>query len=230
MRKLVLVLVAACSGGGGNGKGGTNPDVAAKPLPEPRTEAVLAGPLCSTDRCDCRDQTAPADGGAGVPDGEETKRYEVHVGPAENGVWVTVDGMVLYKSDERAEDCFYVDLKPGKHQVTVQASRGGGIAAKVAISEYAPGTESWYDTFNFDCGMPCSYDDLDAWKASLARYTRGIHDPCGSTKIADIAWDAGRAADQLHPQDLYLELVLDVYKFAPDYPHDAPECRDRISE
>jgi hypothetical protein len=232
MRKLILLTLAGACSGGGNGKGSSNPTVVANSLPEPRTEAVLAGPLCTTDRCECRDQSAPADAGAGVPDDAETKRYEVHVGPAENGLWVTVDGMVLYKSDERAEDCFYVDLRPGKHKVTLQASRGGGISAKVAISEYSPATQSWYDTFNFNCGSPgaCAYDDLDAWKVELEKYTRGIHDPCGSTKVEGIVWDAGRAPDQAHPQDLYLELVLDIYKFAPKYPHDDEECRDRIAE
>jgi hypothetical protein len=227
-RLLAMPLIAACGGGG---KGPTTP-VKIDPLPDPVTQAVLAGPLCEGDRCSCRDPAAPADGGAGVPTGEADKRFELHLGPAANAIWVTIDGMVLYKSDERAEDCFYVDLKPGRHRVVLQAARGGGVSAKLAISEYAPGVESWYDTFNFNCGSPgtCSYDALDAWKAELAPYTRGLHDPCGSTKIKGIAWDAGRAPDQQHPQDLQLELTLDVYKFAPEYPHDHAACRDRIAE
>lgn len=221
---LPILLVAACAGAD------KPPAVEAGPDPEPVTRATLAGPLCEGDRCQCR-QIGAGDGGAGAPEGGDTKRFEFHLGPSTNALWATVDDMVLYKSDERAEECFYVDLAPGQHKVTLRANRGGGFAAQLDIHEYGPLTQSWYDTFTFVCGPgACSYDDLDAWKESLARYRRGLHDPCGSTKVKGITWDAGRAPDQQHPQSLVLELTLDVYKFAPGAPHGDPSCKDRIAE
>src|SRR5690349_8582960 len=149
-----LLLMAACSGGG---KKPVKVDI--DPLPDPTTRAVLAGPLCSTDICQCRATDAPADAGAGVPEDPELKRFEIHVGPAENALWVTIDDNVLYKSDQIAEGCFYVDLRSGTHPVKVQASRGGGFSAAVDIHEYGVDTQSWYDTFTFSCGVPgaCTY-------------------------------------------------------------------------
>lgn len=233
MRRLaILLFVASCGGGEGAGGGTTTPKVEIGPTPEPVTRAVLAGPLCTTEACTCRKVDAPADGGAGVPEDETVKRFEFHVGPAENALWVSVDDMVLYKSDQHAEDCFYVDLTSGQHEVKLRASRGGGFSAQLDIHEYGVVSQSWYDTFTFNCGSPgaCSYDRLDDWKAEIARFTRGLHDPCGSTKIKGLVWDAGKAPDQQHPQDLEMRFTLDVYKFAPDKPHGHPECADRIAE
>jgi hypothetical protein len=225
MRVLLLAmpLLAACGGS-------SAPGVQLTPPPEPVTRATLSGPLCSTDRCRCRAVDAPADGGAGVPEQEGLKRFELHVGPAPNPLWVTIGDMVLYKSDERAEDCFYVDLPAGRHPVTLRASRPHGFSAQLDIHEYGATSQSWYDTFSFSCGAPgtCSYDALDAWKASKLKYTRGLHDPCGSTKVRGIAWNAGRAPDQLHPEDLQLELTLEVYPFVPERPRGHAECRDNI--
>ena len=225
---LALVFLAACSGGGGSAA----PMVNIGPTPEPVTKAVLSGPLCEADKCTCRKLDAPGDGGAGAPEGEGAKRFEFHVGPAENGLWVKVDDMVLYKNDQHAEDCFYIDLSPGEHAVVLQASRGGGFSAALEIFEYGAATQSWYDTFKFSCGSPgtCSYDALDEWKASLEKYKRGLHDPCGSTKVKGIIWDAGRAPDQSHPQDLALQLTLDIYEFAPDKPHGHADCAERFAE
>lgn len=228
MRVLLLALVlTACSGGGSTG-----PDVKIGPMPDPVTKAVLSGPLCAGDACTCRKLNAPGDGGAGVPDLEGTKRFEFHVGPAENGLWVSVDDMILYKNDQHAEDCFYIDLRPGEHKLSLKASRGGGFSAALDIHEYGAATQSWYDTFKFSCGSPgtCSYDALDEWKASLDRYKRSLHDPCGSTKVTGITWDAGRAPDQMHPQDLELHLTLDIYEFAPDLPHGHADCAERFAE
>lgn len=229
MRALLACLVLAACGGGG---GSAGPDVKIGPTPEAVTRAVLSGPLCEGTACKCRKVDAPEDGGAGVPEAADVKRYEFHVGPAENGLWVSVDDMVLYKNDEHAEDCFYLDLRPGDHKVVLRASRGGGFSAALDIHEYGVTTKSWYDTFTFSCGSPgtCSYDALDEWKASLDKYKRSLHDPCGSTKVKGIQWDAGRAPDQMHPQDLELHFTLDIYEFAPDLPHGHADCADRFAE
>jgi hypothetical protein len=231
MRQLCVLLLLAACGGGGSGSASGPKQVQIGPTPEPVTRATLSGPLCDGDHCTCRKVDAPADGGAGVPN-EGEKRFEFHVGPAENALWVSVDDNVLYKSDEHAEDCFYLDLRPGDHKVTLRANRGGGFSAAFQIQEYGTTSQSWYDTFSFNCGAPgtCSYDALDEWKADQEQYTRGLRDACGSVRIKDLVWDAGRAPDQMHPQDLQLELVLDVYEFAPDKPHGDPACADRITK
>lgn len=226
MRALLpIVLLAAC---GGSQTPKTQVEI--DPLPDPVTVGTLSGPLCSTQACMCRAEGAAQDGGAGVPEIEGMKRFEFRVGPTENALWVMVDDMVLYKTDEHAQDCFYLDLGTGQHKVTLRASRPGGLSAKLSISEYAPGVESWYDTFDFECGVggACSNDELHDWRDSLEKYKRNLHDACGSTKVKGIGWDSGQAPDQMHPEDLQLELTLDIYKFEPEHPHGAEECAGNI--
>lgn len=220
MRALVTVslLAAAC--------GGSRPQLALAPVPAPATRATLVGPLCASGQeCTCRDDKAPADGGAGAPDGG-AKRFEVRVGPAPNAIWVTVDDMVLYKSDQRADACFYVDLAPGDHHLGVRAHQDGGLGAAVTIHEYGAAAKSWYDTFHFECGTPgaCSNDELDQEKADLAQAPHGLHDPCGSVKVKGVTWATGTEPDQRHPEDLAVAFTLDVYKFAPDKPHGDGGC------
>lgn len=217
-----LWALAACGGGTA---GST---ITILPPPEPETHATLAGPLCKPDRCECRDPSAPADGGAGEPAAGQ-KRFEVRVGPMEHALWVMVDGMVLFKTEARAEECFYVDLAPGEHSFRIRAHHDDGVSAQVHLSEYAPSTKSWYATYDFACGAPgvCGFDDLRAYKQSLAQYDRGLHDPCGSVKIKGLSWDTGRAPDLEHPDDLALGLTLAVYEFPPRAPHGDPSCAAR---
>lgn len=199
------------------------------PTPAPATIATLAGPLCDGQRCTCRDPEAPADGGAGAPT-DATKRFEVRVGPSEHELWVTVDDMVLFKSNARAEECFYIDLGAGDHQVALRASHKGGVSAALAIREYAPEHGSWYDTYRFSCGSPgqCSLDEMADYRASLEKYKRGIHDPCGSVKIKQLAWDTGVPPDAVHPDDVALGFTMDLYDFAPKHPHGDPACAQRF--
>jgi hypothetical protein len=230
MRRFGMLVVAAvaCSG---SPKGVKQVTIA--PVPDAVSRGTFAGPLCSGDACRCRDSAAPADGGAGEPDASAgaVKRFEVRIGPSEHELWVTLDDMVLYKGTAHAEDCFYVDLPSGDHQMGLRASvKDGGVAARVAVSEYAAGTKSWYETFRFGCGAPgpCSHTELDEYKAALAQYKRGIHDPCGSVKVKQIGWDTGIAPDQMHPNDLQVAWTLELYDFAPKKPHGDPSCANRF--
>src|SRR4051794_27267483 len=68
------VAVAAAWGGG------PAHQVTIGPPPPRDTHAVLAGGLCQDNRCTCRGETG--DGGVGVPDNPERKRYEMRLGSA----------------------------------------------------------------------------------------------------------------------------------------------------
>jgi hypothetical protein len=213
------LVVAACGSP-------TKPTIQIEPPPPPATRAMLAGPSCSGQACTCRDEGAPEDGGAGVPDSEMHKRFEFRLGPTENDLWVIVDEHVLYKSKERVTECFYLDLTSGQHKVTLRASKPHGLQASMAISELGTKTKSWYETFRFRCGVPgvCAHSHLDELKVAYDKIPRGIHDECGSVKVQSLMWDTGVAPDQIHPQDLVVGLVLDVYRFPPKFPHGDAKC------
>jgi hypothetical protein len=217
---LVAVLAPSCGGGSGSGQQVTLPDLAPR-----MTTATLAGPLCKGTACRCADQ--PAD--AGTPASSAHKRYEVKLGPSDSELWATVGDMQLYKSVERATDCFYVDLPaPGDTPVTLRATGDAGFGARISIRELNSASPAWYDTFDFACGAPgaCRVDQLRDFRASLDKYSRGIHDPCGSTKIQGLTWKTGRMPDGQVPADLYLELTLKIYNFAPEHPPGHPDCKD----
>jgi hypothetical protein len=217
VRSLVLVVLLACGGG--------QTQVAIPPPPAQMTQGVLAGPLCSGDRCTCREVKAPGDGGAGVPE-DKRKRFEVRLGPSSQELWAKVGPNTLYKSAERAEDCFYVDLPSGDTPVELRASNKAGVSAAWTIRELGAKTASWYETFAFNCGSPgvCSFDDLDDEKQKRATMKHGVEDLCGSVKIRGLGWDTGHSPDQLHPDELLVRLVLSVYKRVPTQPHGDPSC------
>ncbi len=230
---LVLASLSAC-------RGSADPGTLA-PKPPRVTRATLAGPLCTGDRCRCRTRGRPGDDlfqervppeqassdapvEAGLPTLEGRKRYEFRIGPMAGALWVTVDEMVFYKDAEQALACFYVDLSAGMHPVRIQAEGEHGVGVQMSISEHS--ALGWYDTFTFACGAPgdCAIADLRDWQASLTGYERGIHDPCGSTKIREIAWRTGPMPDRLHPTSIQLDLIVDVYRFLPRYPSGHQKC------
>jgi hypothetical protein len=210
-----LLAVLGC--GSAKSGGSTLPE-----LPEPVTSATLVGPLCEGTSCRC----AEAPGQAGAAPSKAYKRYEIRVGPSQHELWVTIDKMVLYKSSERASECFYVDLRSGKHAVGLRAHNDAGFGARLALSELTPDGKAGYQTFEFRCGGPgvCQKSALDDYRKSLAKFTRNIHDPCGSTKIRGLKWDLGRMPDRRIPSDIYVELVLEVYNFEPSHPPGHAEC------
>jgi len=225
-RGVALAMFTALSFATGAGCGGSSskfqptlPD-----LPPRATRATLAGPLCEGDSCRCG--KSPAE--AGLPESTAVKRYAIRVGPTENEQWVTIGSTVLYKGVERATECFYVDLRAGEHKVTVRAHGKAGIAARVSISELSK--LGGYKTFEFGCGGPglCTFEQLRSFKASLAKYKRHVHDPCGSTKVRGVKWQTGTMPDRFHPSELYLQFVLDVYNFAPRAPSGDPSCANRF--
>lgn len=214
---IVAVFVGACGS-----SGSTKRDLV--PLPKPVTEGTLAGATCREGRCLCRDDQRKI----GVPEGP-VKRYEIRIGPIRNPLWVQVGKTRIYKTDETATQCFYVDLPVGKHKVRVRGHGDTGLAARVAISEMAPKEVGWYSTFEFYCGGVdvCDVDQLNAFARRLDKYKRNVHDPCGSTKIRQVRWKTGKLPDNLHPTDLQLEFLLDVYPFAPAHPPGHAKCKDK---
>ncbi|HLL22864.1 MAG TPA: hypothetical protein VK427_12070 [Kofleriaceae bacterium] len=214
-RSLALVLLVGCSGGASQIKIG--------PTPDRVTTGTLVGPLCQGDQCTCGktfDEIGAAENGR--------KRFEIRLASAQE-LWVTLPGHQLYKSPERAETCFYVDLAPGQHPVALRASNKDGVSAQLEIFELGAAAKTRYQTFKFACGHPgvCGFEDLDGAKASYKEVERGLHDACGSTKIKALDWDHGRAPDGQHPSELLVRLTLDVYKFMPEKPSGDASCSPR---
>lgn len=210
-------LAAACSGASSSG-----PQGRIEQTPEPKTEAVLVGPLCQGEQCQCKQN----DGDAGVPEGD-AKRFEVRLGPSDDPLWATVDGMVLFKSRETSDACFYVDLTTGDHEITVRGKGEGGLSVGASISEMGGGQGAtwWYNTFDFNCGAPgqCDVEQVKEFKQRVVGL-KGKHDPCGSTKVKEIQWETGRMPDRAHPDDLLLRATLQVYKFKPSSPPGSADC------
>ncbi len=210
---LAMSVLAACSGGG--------KQISIGPVPPARTTGTLAGPLCEYDHCTCAD----AQHDPGVPEGTR-KRFEFRLSSAQE-LWLSLPGdTVLYKNVEKPEVCFYVDLPPGQHPMTLRASNKDGVSAEVNVHEIGTKTKSLYDTFRFECGNPgvCSFEELDALRATYGQVKRGLHDACGSTRIKNIGWDHGKAPDGTHPSELVVQATLDIYKFAPWKPHGDATC------
>jgi hypothetical protein len=219
MRFLWLIaLAAACSGGN------RQVDISAPPAKASR--GTFSGPLCTGAECTCRNLTSPGDGGVGEP-ADGYKRFEVRL-KSPNQLWAKVADNLMYKSAERPEACFYVDLPSGDTQIELRASEPNGVAAAWTIRELGNVTKSWYETFFFDCGNPgvCSFEELDGKKAELNEPKR---DRCGSVKVKGITWDTGRSPDQLHPSELLVRATLDVYKFVPTRPH-GEDCSKKQAE
>lgn len=210
-------VALACGGAGVH-------QIAIGPPPPKDTHAVLAGGLCEDNRCRCR--TGDGDAEVGVPEQPGRKRYEIRLESAYD-LWLTIDKMmVLYKSPERADACFYVDLSTGIHPVELRASNPDGVSLGLRIHELGTKTHSWYDTFAFACGVPgvCSFEDLDAQKAQYVAAHRSLFDRCGTTKVKAVSWDHGKAPDQTHPSELLVRLTLDIYRFAAWKQHGDDTC------
>lgn len=220
---LGAVLAASCAALASCG-GGTPKDTMA-PLPAPVTRATLAGPQCEVEETACRCREPGEDAGLPAPG---FKRYELRLGPASNPLWAEVGDMVFYKSQERSEECYYFDLRPGEYSVRLRAESPRGFGARMSLSEYGDSAKSWYDTFYFDCGSPgdCRDTDLEDWDLSVRERKGRLHDPCGSTKVRSLEWMHGRLQDQVHPDSLQLGFVLDVYRFIPEHPTGDPACAD----
>lgn len=223
---LGAALPSACGGA-------ERPPASPASLPT-ETRAALAGHRClSPSHCQCRRLGVAADQAERTPPPAGKKRFEVRVQSSTGVVWVTIDGKEqLFKSTERAEDCFYVDLAPGPHPIRLwakaDAAGGGGVGVGLRIAEHEPGRTWWFTSFDFQCGVPgpCDKDRLTEWKAEIAADRRRLRDPCGMSRIQGLTWETGRMPDALHPQELRMSFTLNVYARVPERPPGDPDCAE----
>jgi hypothetical protein len=215
--RVVWLALAACSG--------SAPHVEIGPPPPRLTHGLLFGPLCEGDHCTCRELSAAGDGGAGIPPAGK-KRFELRLGPSSHELWASLPGATLYKSAERSLACFYIDLPSGDTPVELRAEDPSGVSAAWSIHELGAKTQSWYDTFTFNCGSPgaCSFDELASEHARLDGYKHHVEDPCGSVKLKGLGWDTGKAPDAIHPDKLVVRATLAVYKRRPTQAHGDASC------
>lgn len=227
-------LLSACASGTGS-RGGESAELAPLTADTGRP-LVTAGARCSSGVCTCRgvdDQGQPLDPHANegaIAPGE--KRFELRTGRGFDPIAITVEGRgTLHKSTTSVEPtCGYIDLAPGRYhvQVRMQAQNpDAGMVPSFFLSEYSYDQQSWYDTFQFRCGggdMVCMLGHMQEWLGKVHQTPRGIFDKCGSTRIFGVRWDAGRSVGA-KLADVTVDLVLDVYKFAPRFRHGAPTCK-----
>jgi hypothetical protein len=223
MRRLLpFALVAAC--------GGTEKTTTFKPPPPSETHAALAGHRCSsTTYCACRQA---GDDAEKTPPPEGHKRFEFRLATATGVAWVTIDGKdQLFKSKERAEDCFYVDLPHGKHAVALRAKAEhpqGGVGIGMHVAEHDPRGPSWYRSFGFQCGVPgpCDKDTMAAWKSAISSDRAKLRDPCGSTRVEGLGWETGRMPDAVHPEEISVSFTLNVHDYLPQRTPEDPDCSE----
>jgi len=200
----------------------------------PQVTMALKGTRCSSaTSCTCRpldsdDDQAEED----IPPGH--KRFEFRLPRTTSAIWVEVEGKgVFYKPPQRVPpQCFYVDLTPGGHRVTVHSEVGDqevGLQTGLAINEYgAKVGHSWYRSFDFVCGglNKCTKAGIQAWRGFQAKLPRGVLDPCGSTMIQGVSF-GGTRAQHLDTEytDLTLKLTVKVYEFEPYRSPGSPECK-----
>ena len=143
MRSGILALaIVAC--------GGNRTQIEIKPPPPKTTTGTLAGGLCDPGGCKCR--SGAEDGGVGYP-GDGRKRFEIRLQSAYD-LWVMLPDHVLYKSPEKAEACFYVDIAPGNTKLALRASNPNGVSFALEVHELGAKTKDRYDTLLFRCGHP----------------------------------------------------------------------------
>jgi hypothetical protein len=202
------------------------------PAAQDQGAIVTVGERCKGGACACRELDATGRGPLTQEGAVEAgqKRFELRTGRGLDQVTITVEGRgTLTKPSETAAGaCAYIDLPPGKHHVryrAVAARPDEGMAPALLINEYSSRTHDWYDTFRFKCGdpEPCTKDDLADWGQKQQALSRGILDPCGSTRVENVRWDVAHTAD-VRVTELTLDFVLEVYKFSPRFRHGG-ECK-----
>lgn len=197
----------------------------------PRTSLTPSSGRCQGQSCQCR----PLDGGEGqteenIPAGH--KRFELRLPRSTSAIWVSLPKGVFYKAPEEVQPaCFYVDLPPGEHPLTLRSERRDpevGLQTGLTIFEYGPRVGGWYRSLDFTCGglQKCTKPGMESWVRFQRGLPRGVLDACGSTMIRGVTFSGTREERQLPEYvDLDLSLVIKVYEFETHSAPGAASCR-----
>jgi hypothetical protein len=176
---------------------------------------------CSGQRCRCR----PLDSNdeqreEGVAPGR--KRFEFRLPRTTSALWVEVEGQGIYykATTEVNPACFYLDLSPGEHHLTVLGEKRDpeiGLQTGLQIFEYgAKEGPNWYRSLDLVCGgvARCTKDGMEQWETFQRKLPRGVLDPCGSAMIRGVSF-SGTRPERLtrEDDDLTVKLTLKVYAF-----------------
>jgi hypothetical protein len=188
--------------------------------------------------CACRDidmfgrGTSPDGDIEMSPPPEGHKRFELRTGRGDDTMRITIEGVGTFVKSGATPDarCIYVDLPPGAYRVRYHVTAvnpSQGAEPRLRISEYSPRWRRWYRTFAFRCtdkGQPCTKDLARDMFDILTKQADGKFDPCGSTKVQGLHFSTDREPDAA-VGDFNLQLVLNIYKFAPRFPPDTARCK-----
>lgn len=200
-------------------------------FPPQTTMKYAASPRCANGRCSCRALDA-GEAEDGIPAGH--KRFELRLPQSHSAIWVEIEGHgVHYKAPaEFKASCFYVDLKPGEHRITVHAAHPHaelGLQAGLTIFEYgSKAGPGWYRSLHFVCGglNKCTPSDLETWAGFQRRQYRGVLDPCGSVMIRGLTFGGGRETTKSDEYlDVTVRFAMKVYEFEPYNPPKSPGCK-----
>lgn len=237
-----LLAESGCSGptaeraGSGSGK---IPPQALDPteVGESLGPLVGVGARCTGGLCACRDVDAAGRGTSSETD-EETapipaghKRFELRTGRGDDTMRISIEGVGTFvKSGPQPEaKCIYVDLPTGAFRVryhVTAANPSQGAEPRLRISEYSPKFKRWYRTFAFRCtdgSEACTKDLARDMFQVLTKTTDGKFDPCGSTKVQGLRFWTDKEPD-VALGDFNLQLVLNIYGFAPRFAPDTQRC------
>lgn len=233
---------AGCSGPNAESGSGASDKLPPQVLDTSEVSETVAplpgvGARCRGGVCECREVNAAGRGTAETD--EETspvpaghKRYELRTGRGDDTMRITVEGVGTFvKAGFQPEaKCIYVDLPSGAFRVryhVTAANPSQGAEPRLRISEYSPRFKRWYRTFAFRCtdgSEPCTKDLARDTFAILTKTTSGKFDPCGSTKAQGLRFWTDKEPDAA-VGDFNLQVVLNIYKFDPRFPPDAPRCK-----
>ena len=200
----------------------------------PSSSMVLKASRCpSATACTCRPLDSDEDQAEeGIPPGH--KRFEFRLPRSTSAIWVAIAGKGhFYKPPEQVTpSCFYVDLTPGGHAVTVHGEltdQEVGLQMGLTVSEYGPQVgHSWYRSMDFLCGgmNKCTKAGIEAWRGFQAKQVRGVLDPCGSVMIQGVSFSGTREHHQdTEYKDLTLRFKMKIYEFDPYQSPGSPECK-----
>lgn len=197
-----------------------------------------AGARCRGGICACRDVdkfgrgTSPDTDIEAAAPAEGFKRFELRTGRGNDAMRITIEGVGTFlKTGPLPEAaCVYVDLPAGAYRVRYHVTAANpmlGSEPRLRISEYSPRWKRWYRTFAFRCAdgeQACTKNMAQDMFEQLSKQTDGKFDPCGSTRVQGLRFWTDREPDQA-VGEFNLQLVLNIYKFAPRFPPDTARCK-----